>query len=352
MDSTSATWFTEMGMNDYEFISQYNMGTADGENIQRCSSLDSYSSYPNLNTETLNQSYLEIAQSNIERPTKQHKSSSWNSGITAEHQPPTPSSPTSQFLSFEDSSTNHSQKLLRRLSFNLKPKEEASSPGNMNFQPLVSKISYENQQSYEDPRKNQGSYKKSYPMSMTRTPSHAQEHIMAERKRREKLSQRFIALSSIVPGLKKMDKATVLGDAIKYVKQLQERVKELEEQTKKKTVESVILVRKSQLSPDEDSSSCNDSNSEGRFTSALPEIEATASGKDLLVRIHCQKQHGVLTKILKEMENLHLSIVTSSVMPFGSSTLHITIVAQMGGEETMTVKDLVRNLRLALLKFM
>lgn len=33
---------------------------------------------------------------------------------------------------------------------------------------------------------------------------HTQDHIMAERKRREKLSQRFIALSAIVPGLKKV----------------------------------------------------------------------------------------------------------------------------------------------------
>lgn len=32
----------------------------------------------------------------------------------------------------------------------------------------------------------------------------AQDHIMAERKRREKLSQRFIALSALLPGLKKV----------------------------------------------------------------------------------------------------------------------------------------------------
>lgn len=34
--------------------------------------------------------------------------------------------------------------------------------------------------------------------------SHNQEHVMAERKRREKLTQRFIALSAVVPGLKKV----------------------------------------------------------------------------------------------------------------------------------------------------
>lgn len=38
----------------------------------------------------------------------------------------------------------------------------------------------------------------------TRPVSQNQEHIIAERKRREKLSQRFIALSAIIPGLKKV----------------------------------------------------------------------------------------------------------------------------------------------------
>ncbi|CAI0405420.1 unnamed protein product [Linum tenue] len=156
----------------------------------------------------------------------------------------------------------------------------------------------------------------------TRSPSHAQDHILAERKRREKLSQRFIALSSIVPGLKKMDKASVLGDAIKYVKHLQEKIKQLEEQTKKRTVESVVLVKRYHLPADDDSnSSSNDDD--------LPEIEARASERDVMIRIHCEKQPGVLAKVLTEVESLHLSIVNSSVMPFGNSTLDITIVAQV-----------------------
>ncbi|KAK4743260.1 hypothetical protein SAY87_001261 [Trapa incisa] len=50
--------------------------------------------------------------------------------------------------------------------------------------------------------------------------SQTQDHIMAERKWREKLSQHFIAIFALIPGLKKMDKASVLGGAIKYLKQL------------------------------------------------------------------------------------------------------------------------------------
>jgi hypothetical protein len=42
------------------------------------------------------------------------------------------------------------------------------------------------------------------PAAAARPASQNQDHILAERKRREKLSQRFIALSKIVPGLKKV----------------------------------------------------------------------------------------------------------------------------------------------------
>lgn len=41
-------------------------------------------------------------------------------------------------------------------------------------------------------------------MRNIRSPSLAREHVMAERKRREKLSQKFIALSAVVPGLNKV----------------------------------------------------------------------------------------------------------------------------------------------------
>jgi hypothetical protein len=37
-----------------------------------------------------------------------------------------------------------------------------------------------------------------------RSSSEVQEHIIAERKRRQVISERFIALSAIIPGLKKV----------------------------------------------------------------------------------------------------------------------------------------------------
>ncbi|KAH0767129.1 hypothetical protein KY285_003000 [Solanum tuberosum] len=182
----------------------------------------------------------------------------------------------------------------------------------------------------------------------------AQDHIIAERKRREKLSQRFIALSALIPGLKKMDKASVLGDAIKYLKQLQEKVKTLEEQTKKKSVESVVFVKKYELYGDGENSSSDENYSSGTVPvdEALPEIEARISEKDALIRIHCEKRKGIVQKTVAEIEKLHLTVINTCALSFGTSALDITIIAQMDEEFAMTVKDLVKNLRSALKMFM
>ncbi|XP_039058170.1 transcription factor bHLH25-like [Hibiscus syriacus] len=210
----------------------------------------------------------------------------------------------------------------------LKPKNEADY--SMNMEPLF--------------HQNQNYLLKGCHGSKRISQTHG--HIMAERKRREKLSQRFIALSSIVPGLKKMDKASVLGDAIKYLKQLQEKVKTLEEQTRKKSMESVVFVKKSQLAADIDDFS-SDQNSSGPFDEPLPEIEARFCDKSVLIRIHCEKRKGLSEKIMSEIEKCHLTVINSNAMTFGSCALDITIVAQMDKEFCMTGKDIVNKLRAA-----
>ncbi|KAI3448209.1 hypothetical protein Pfo_004874 [Paulownia fortunei] len=177
----------------------------------------------------------------------------------------------------------------------------------------------------------------------------AQDHIIAERKRREKLSQRFIALSALIPGLKKMDKASVLGDAVKYLKQLQEKVKILEEQTKKRSMESVVFVKKYELCADGENSSSDESFSSGPIvTEPLPEIQARFCNKDVLIIIHCEKRKGILEKAVAEIEKQHLSVVNSCVMTFGDSTLNITLLAQKDEEFAMNMKELVKNLHGAL----
>ncbi|XP_019457748.1 PREDICTED: transcription factor bHLH18-like [Lupinus angustifolius] len=143
-----------------------------------------------------------------------------------------------------------------------------------------------------------------------------------------------------------MDKAHVLGEAINYMKQLQERAKELEEYVQKKGVKSVINITRSHICIEDDTGVCEmNTNEDYGHNEALPDVEARVLGKDVLIKIHCMKQMGILVKILSQLEHLHLSISSTNVLPFGN-TLDITIVAQMDGKYSLIVKDLVKNLRL------
>ncbi|CAN6339220.1 unnamed protein product [Urochloa humidicola] len=173
------------------------------------------------------------------------------------------------------------------------------------------------------------------------SPGPVQDHIIAERRRREKINQRFIELSTVIPGLKKMDKATILGDAVKYVRELQDKVKTLEEDGAHSagggSIQSAVLVNKKPCHLPEDEAMASGSQQ-------LPEIEARLSEKSVLLRIHCYNARGLLVRVIAEVEQMHLSITHTNVMPFLASTAIITITAKVEDGFSATVDELVRSI--------
>ncbi|KAI3410682.1 BHLH domain-containing protein [Psidium guajava] len=342
MEITTMRGLPDMGMEDSGFINPWQMHSFDelnplplaaalGEHMQ------GFFPQPSINYKAS----VDASNSVNSRLVKQLKTNSWDSCRVDPVSIPQSFAPSNVLSFVASNSTNQSSVV--------KPKEEAigsKSTGNASADMLFPQGSFGNQ-NYVLKACHGGKR-----VSTDNRLSQTQDHIMAERKRREKLSQRFIALSALVPGLKKMDKASVLGDAIKYLKQLQERVKILEEQTRKRSMESVVFVKKSQVFDDGMNSSTDENFSSGPCDELLPEVEARICDNDVLIKVHCEKSKGVLEKILGEVEKLHLTIVNSSFMTFGTSAVDVTILAQMDAEFCMPMRDLVKNLRTAFKSFM
>ncbi|XP_057449668.1 transcription factor bHLH18-like [Lotus japonicus] len=335
------SWLCDLEPEDCNFLNESDTNwageisfpsEAQEQNLQRSFTIDSNHSH-STTTSTFKTEHCSSTMSNSssgeddnttsERPSKTLKMSN--------------ASP-SYILSFSNENPAH----ILNFDSTLKPKSKA----------LTVNVNHHGNRSLESQKKE--TKRKVQEGEKARSPHQAQDHIIAERKRREKISQQFIALSALIPGLKKMDKASVLGDAIQHVKQLQEQVKLLEEQSQRKSSESVVYVEKSKSSVVDDDVSLSDtsSNSDNSNNFSLPEVEARVSENKVLIRIHCEKQEGVLMNILKEIHNLNLSVINCSTLLFGTSKLDITIIAEMDDGFRLSVKELARKLRVGLLQFM
>ncbi|KAL3641490.1 hypothetical protein CASFOL_016458 [Castilleja foliolosa] len=171
-----------------------------------------------------------------------------------------------------------------------------------------------------------------------RTTFQARDHVLAERRRRQNLGQLFISLSKVVPGLKKLDKASLLEDAIKHLKALQERVSVLEKEKSISTDEY-----------DDHHYTSDDHHKEiisKLISSTADEIKVRISGKHVLIKINCKKQNGLMSRVPRQLEEIHLSVVDIRIMPFGGEThLVITVLAEMKSEFRGTVKNIVEQLQ-------
>ncbi|KAJ1690079.1 hypothetical protein LUZ63_014234 [Rhynchospora breviuscula] len=190
-----------------------------------------------------------------------------------------------------------------------------------------------------------GSNKQMQGTRMNSQKAHSQDHVIAERKRREKINQRLAELSSIIPCTKKTDKLSILIDAVNYVKELQERVKTLEARNPN-LIDSAVLVKDSYLSSGDADHGCSSSTN----PEPLPVIKAQLSEDIILISIHCVTFKGLLVKLLSVLENLNLTITHTSLMPFSASTSFITLTAKIEGpnKNAVSAEDVVKKLSLAL----
>ncbi|KAL2903285.1 Transcription factor bHLH90 [Bienertia sinuspersici] len=140
------------------------------------------------------------------------------------------------------------------------------------------------------------------------------KNLLTERNRRQRINNGILSLRALVPKITKMHKAATLADAIDYIQELNNEIKELQSELKNLNKEDSAEKNTPKLKvfnlddkiiskPKQANSSLNE----------RPKLEVNVQvsqlgGGNFLLRIACQQRPGVYTKLLEALGYLGLSI--------------------------------------------
>lgn len=162
------------------------------------------------------------------------------------------------------------------------------------------------------------------PRKRGRKPANGREeplnHVEAERQRREKLNQRFYALRAIVPNISKMDKASLLGDAIAYITELQKKLNDLESDKERPSI--------SEVKPNTE------------VKAVTPNIDIEAGREEVTVKVSCQLDAHPISRFIRGIKDAQATIVDAQFAS-GSEKVFHTFVVKSDAPERLTKEKLL-----------
>ncbi|KAL7262639.1 hypothetical protein ACSBR1_000908 [Camellia fascicularis] len=159
---------------------------------------------------------------------------------------------------------------------------------------------------------------------------------VSKRNKRKKLNDRLFALRAVVPKISKMDKASIIKDAIDYIQELHEQERRI--QADLIQLESGKLKKNAVFDLDQEIPTLSrlkkkriDHSYDSRrsTTSSIEDLELSVSyigEKTVVVSLTCSKRTETMAKLCEVFETLKLKIIAANITCFSGRVLKTVFV--------------------------
>ncbi|KAM3388881.1 hypothetical protein ACQJBY_011174 [Aegilops geniculata] len=150
-----------------------------------------------------------------------------------------------------------------------------------------------------------------------RESTNTKNHVISERRRREKLNEMFLILKSLVPSIHKVDKASILAETIAYLRELEQKVEELESNRAAGTTavrkrhevggKKVLAGSKrkaSELGGDDTERVLPKDNRPSNI------VNVTVTDKEVLLEVQCRWKELLMTQVFDAIKSLRLDVLS------------------------------------------
>nr|GMD23293.1 transcription factor bhlh90 [Ipomoea batatas] len=159
------------------------------------------------------------------------------------------------------------------------------------------------------------------------------KNLVTERNRRNKIKDGLFALRALVPNITKMDRASILGDAIDYVRELQQIVKELEDELNEIDAEDESQRIAEHVTPDLNGKSKDSEQTSKKSNNVLKKVLAISmklllsvnqiDSRVFMLRFIGKHSRGGFSRLMETMDSLGLQVLDANVTTLNEEVLSI-----------------------------